>query len=98
MGTVTATVIREPLDAMGGLLIVKTPLHALDHHVRDHLAGDSTGGSDPGHHLAIAGVECKGHANAVPGPAGDLEDIRRRAQFCNDPPFSAQVRPLKHTP
>jgi putative transposase len=27
-----------------------------------------------------------------------MTEIREMRQLCNDPPFSAQVRPLKHTP
>ena len=38
MSPVTAAVIREPLHRMRGLLIVKTPLDALEHQITDHLA------------------------------------------------------------
>ena len=81
---VTAAVIREPLHRMRGLLIVKAPLDALEHQIADHLAGDSTGSGHPGHHLAIAGIECKGDTNALFVPAGDLEAIRGPAQVRAD--------------
>ena len=81
---VTTAVIREPLDGMRGLLIVKASLDALEQQVTDHLAGDAAGGSDPGHHLAITGVEGKGDTNALSVPAGDLEAIRGPAQVRAD--------------
>jgi hypothetical protein len=77
---VTAAVIREPLHRIRCLLIIKTPLDALEHQITGHLAGDAVGGRDPGHHLTIAGVERKGHTNALSVPAGDLEAVGRAAQ------------------
>jgi hypothetical protein len=84
VGAVTATVIREPLHRMRGLLIVKASLDALEHEIADHLAGDTAGCGVPGHHLAIASVECEGDTNALAVPAGDLEAIRGPAQVRAD--------------
>jgi len=84
VSAVTATVIREPLHRMRGLLIVKTSLDALEHQVTDHLAGDAAGGGVPGHHLAIAGIEGKGDTNAMSVPAGDLDAIRGPSQVGSD--------------
>lgn len=81
---VTSVVIREPLDQMRGLLIVKASIDAREHEIADHLAGDAAGGGVAGHHRAIAGVERKGHTNALSVPAGDLEAIRRSAQVRAD--------------
>ena len=81
---VTAAVFRELLHRMRRLLIVKTPLDALEHQITDHLAGDAVGGRHPGHHLTIAGIECKGDTNALSVPAGDLEAVGRPAQVRAD--------------
>ncbi len=69
---------------MWGLLIVEAPLNALEHQITDHLAGDAVGGRDPGHHLTITGVGCKGQTNVLSVPAGDLEAVGRLAQVRAD--------------
>lgn len=81
VSAVTSTVYRELLHRMRGLLVVKAPLHAFEHQIKDHRAGDAAGGGNPRHHLAMAGVECEGDTNAMSVPAGDLEAIRRPAMI-----------------
>ncbi len=84
MGAVKAAVIRGPLHRMRGLLIVKTSLCFLEHQVTDHLAGDSAGRGDPGHHVAITGIEREGDADALTVPAGDLDAIRPPSEVRRD--------------
>ncbi len=84
VSAITAAVVREPLHGMRGLLTSKPPLNALEHQISDHLAGDTTGGGDPRHDLAIAGVERKGDTNALAVPAGDLKALGRPTQVRTD--------------
>ena len=84
VGAVTAGVIRDPLDRVRSFLLAKESICALEHQIADHLPGDSTGGSNSGHHLAITGVVCEGDTIALTVPAGDLEAVRCPAQVRAD--------------
>ena len=75
MGPIAAAIVREPLDQMRQRRITKAPLDALHHQIRDHFSGDPANAGTPAHDFSIAGIECKGHANDLPVPAGDLQTV-----------------------
>jgi hypothetical protein len=75
-GGVGGAVVREPLDRVRGAERLEAPFDAVQHHVADHLAGDAAaGGADPGHDLAVMGVDGEGNADHLAVPAWDLEAI-----------------------
>jgi hypothetical protein len=75
-GGVGGAVVGEPLDGLWGADGVEPALDAVQHHVPDHLPGDAAaGGGDPGHDLAVMGVDGEGDANHLAVPAGDLEAV-----------------------
>jgi hypothetical protein len=77
---VGGAVVGEPLHRYQGADGVELALDAFQHHVADHLAADpGTGCGDPGHDLAVVGVDGEGNANHLLVPAGDLEAVGRPA-------------------
>src|SRR6202043_1331972 len=48
---------------------------ASDHQVAHHLAGDAGGRGQPGHDLAIAGIDSKQHTHDLAITTGELEVI-----------------------
>ena len=53
----------------------KSTLDASDHQVAHHLAGDAGGRGQPGHDLAIAGIDSKQHTHDLAITTGELEVI-----------------------
>src|SRR5450631_1637139 len=83
MGTIAATVVREPLNGMRKARS-KAPLNALEHQVADHLTADAAGTRTPGHHFAVAGIQREGHPHHLAIPAGDFKAVRGPAQVRPD--------------
>jgi hypothetical protein len=53
----------------------ESTLDASDHQVAHHLAGDAGGRGQPGHDLAIAGIDSKQHTHDLAITTAELEVI-----------------------
>lgn len=76
-------VVRQPLHGMGrakaaeaSFQAAEARLHAGQHEIPHHLAGDPTRRGHPGDHLAIMGVDGEGYPHRLAVPAADLQPIR----------------------
>src|SRR5438270_9126661 len=76
VGNEDRSVIGEPLHGMRRADLAKALLDTVEHHVADHLAGDTGRRGDPADNLAIMAIEGKGEAHDLAVPAGELECVR----------------------
>src|SRR3954447_3753665 len=75
IGSKDRSVVGQPLHFVRSAAAAEAAFHALDHHIADHLAGDSSCCCQPGDDLAVVAVEDEGHAHDLAIPAGELEGI-----------------------
>lgn len=79
-GGIGGAIIGEPLDWKRGAERVEPALDAVEHHVADHLAGNTAAmGRDPGDDFAVMGVDGEGDAHHLAIPAWYLKTIGRPA-------------------
>src|ERR1700733_5472851 len=75
LGDVSRAVVGQPFDGMRRVADPESTLNASYHQVAYHLAGDASGGGQPAHNLAIAGIDSKQHTHDLAITAGELEVI-----------------------
>jgi hypothetical protein len=79
-GGIGGAIISQPLDGKRGAERVEPALHAVEHHVADHLTGNAAAmGRDPGDDFAVMGVDREGDAKHLAVPIRYLKAIGRQA-------------------
>jgi hypothetical protein len=98
MRTVTAPVVREPLDGVWQRIRSEAPLDALHHQVADHFPAHAASARAPGHDFPVARIQGEGRTHDLAVPARDLEAIGCPAQVRADRDDLPVVSPARRLP